>query len=115
MLQLRAEGAGGAFLLYTTRSHNLHTLALASLLPLPLGGAGLPAAAAAAAAALLGTSPAQQAQQAPQQARQQSFGEAMRAAMRPAAGQAGRDVRVRAVEQNALLVAAPPSGFGCMN
>lgn len=107
LLQLRRSGPGGAFLLFTTRQHQLHTVSLACLVD---GSAtGLLAGGAAAA----GQPAAPQAQ--PQQAAQ-GFRAAMKAAMRPtgaaAAAAAAGGVNVRSVEQNALLVAVPPGRLG---
>lgn len=105
MPQLRHSGPGGAFLLFTTRQHQLHTVSLAALAD------GTAASLLSGMAGAGGGQAGQQQQQqhalgAPQE-QQQGFLKAMRAAMRPAAG-AAAGVTVRSVEQNALLVAVPP-------
>lgn len=81
---LRCEGPGGAYLLFTTRQHTLATLDLGALQQQQPGPLGQGLGGAAAAAAQTAQSQRQQQQQ--------------------------RDVRVRAVEQHALLVAVPPGG-----
>ena len=99
--QVRRSGPGGAFLLFTTRQHQLHTVSLASLVD-------------GSAAGLLtgGAAAGQPAAQQQQPAAAQGFRAAMKAAMRPtgaaAAAAAAGGVNVRSVEQNALLVAVPP-------
>ncbi|KAL4420046.1 hypothetical protein ABPG77_007485 [Micractinium sp. CCAP 211/92] len=101
---LRHSGTGGAYLLFTTRQHQLHTASLASLADgsSPLLAAGGQAGGAGAAAA--------GGQHGMQAAGQQGFRAAMKAAMRPAGGAAGAavDVTVRSIEQHAMLVAVPP-------
>ena len=91
LLQLRTSGPGGAYLLYTTRQHTLHTLPVASL---AAGSGGLP--------------DQRQHAGAPQQQQWwQGFRVAMRAGMRPT-GATAAGVTVRNIEQNALLIAVPP-------
>lgn len=98
--QVRRSGSGGAFLLFTTRQHQLHTVSLVSLVD------------GTAAGLLAGGGVGQPAVQQQQPAAGQGFRAAMKAAMRPtgagaAAAEAG-SVNVRSVEQNAVLVAVPP-------
>lgn len=120
-LQLRNSGPGGAYLLYTTRQHTLHTQPVDSCLAAGGGPPGSQQTMAAAGPEQWQQPAAQAAQQAQaqaqqkQQQQQQGFMASMRAAMRPtgpANGAAAAGVMVRSVEQNALLVAVPPGERG---
>ncbi|KAL4852847.1 Elongator complex protein 1 [Chlorella vulgaris] len=102
---VRSSGPGGAYLLYTTQQHTLHTLPVSGL--------------AASGGAQWEQQQGMQQEAAPQQQQQQqqqhqSFRDAMKAAMRPAAAVRASaivaGVTVRNIEQHGMLVAAPPGG-----
>ncbi|KAA6419594.1 MAG: elongator complex 1-like [Trebouxia sp. A1-2] len=95
---VRGQGPGGPFLLYTTRDNMLHTLPFALL--------GLQTA----KPAQLALKPGMPANKGLGAGKYDNLYTAMHAAMRPQGAQGARDVTIRAVEQGARLLAAPPLG-----
>ncbi|DBA88250.1 hypothetical protein WJX77_011440 [Trebouxia sp. C0004] len=95
---VRGQGPGGPFLLYTTRDNMLHTLPFALL--------GLQSA----KPAQLAPKPGMPANKGLGAGKYDNLYTAMHAAMRPQGAQGARDITIRAVEQGARLLAAPPDG-----
>eukprot|EP00873_Tetraselmis_striata_P004301 jgi/Tetstr1/424565/TSEL_015091.t1 len=107
---MRAWGPGGAFLLYTTSSNELHTLSMPQVLAV---AAGRPLPPPQSAPAGLRAAPAREFGRRVVPIGQRRDGEEnhyshMHAAMRPAGASAASDCTVRRIEAGGVLVAVPP-------